>query len=439
MPLVKLIVTGKIELLTPAIIGSGESEGSDIDVIKDEDGNPFIPATSFIGVLREKIKPDDVSETDLEDFWGARDSSNPAQIKQSSIICQDLMAEKCELAIRDGVSIDNKKGIAKDKAKFDYELIEKGSIFKLFMEINLDGKNDSLKKKMLVTIVNLLTCGQISIGAKTTNGFGKICLKDKKIYNFDFTKKQDAINWFRYLNNDNVFPAEASLNEAPFNIRKKQFIIDATFTVKNSLIVRSYNIDPYMPDTENIKSGGVYVLPGTSTKGAIRARAERIINTLNKDIEMINELFGTVDAKNKQARKGRVFISEAVLKEFPSEIQTRIKIDRFTGGTIESALLETKPLFRGENDAFFNLKITIDNYRDCEAGLLLLILKDLWTGDLPVGGEKSIGRGVLQGEEAKISFEGKTIAINNLQNLSSEDREVLQNFVKAFVNSGGNT
>ena len=42
------------------------------------------------------------------------------------------------------------------------------------------------------------------------------------------------------------------------------------------------------------------------------------------------------------------------------------------------------------------------NPEQYEIGLLLLLLKDLWTSDLPVGGESSIGRGRLQGLKAEI-------------------------------------
>lgn len=436
MPQGKLILTGTIELLSPAIIGSGEGERSDLDVIKDAKGNPFIPATSFVGVLGHAIKLEGASKEELDHFWGTKESDKPEKIRQSSLICNDLLSEKYALTVRDGVKINNKKGIAEKGAKFDYEIIERGSKFNLYLEVNLDGKDDEFKKRMLATIVNLLENEKIRIGAKTNNGFGKIKLKEYKTYEFDFSKKQDAIAWFKYLH-DGRLPQPVNLNVEPFKISNGQFVIDALFTIKNSLIVRSYNIDPNLPDTEHIKSGCDYVLPGSSTKGAIRARAERIVNTLSKDANIISKLFGMVDEKSKKAKKGRLLVEETILQGFPSEVQTRIKIDRFTGGTIESALLETKPLFRGKDETCFNLKITIDDYEAYEAGLMLLVLKDLWTGDLPIGGEKAIGRGVLEGKEAKVSFNGKDITIKEPESLSKEDKEVLQSFVNAFVNYGG--
>jgi len=40
-------------------------------------------------------------------------------------------------------------------------------------------------------------------------------------------------------------------------------------------------------------------------------------------------------------------------------------------------------------------------------GLLLLLLKDLWTGDLPLGGESSVGRGRLKGKTASLVYSGR--------------------------------
>ena len=43
-----------------------------------------------------------------------------------------------------------------------------------------------------------------------------------------------------------------------------------------------------------------------------------------------------------------------------------------------------------------SLRRLSDESRDefeAQAGLLLLVLKDLWSGDLPLGGESSVGRG----------------------------------------------
>lgn len=424
----KLILSGTIKLLSPAIIGCGRDERADVDVLKDKDGTPYIPATSLAGVLRHALKFVEKQEREkYYDFWGDGDRV------QSSIIIEDLYPEgEVKVGIRDGVKIDNKRGIAQKKAKFDYEIIEPGAEFKLMVEITL-GKDDDFKKRMLATVVDLLESEKITIGAKTRSGFGKVNLNRKAIYLFDFSKKCDLLRWLK-----REFPEPTTLDVKPFRRDENQLIINAQFTLKNSLIVRSYNIEPNLPDTEHIKSNGKPILPGTSIKGAVRARAERIINTLGKPLSIIEDLFGKVDEEKKEARRGRIIIEETVLESYPSEIQTRIKIDRFTGGVMEGALVETMPLFSTREGKNFNIRITIEDCKPHEAGLILLVLKDLWTGDLPIGGEKSIGRGVLKGKEAEIRYNGESFKIpENLSQFSDSEKKKLQSYVDSLVKFGG--
>ncbi|BCB96587.1 hypothetical protein JZK55_15090 [Dissulfurispira thermophila] len=430
----KLILKGKLRLLSPAMIGSGRDERTDMDIIRDSDGKPFIPATSFVGVLRHSLKVDARREQ-LERFWGS-EKKKEKPLYQSALYCDDLsiIDENPEIAIRDGVAIDNKTGRAKEHAKFNYELIEKDTTFDLRMEIDLINGHEEFFKKMLATIIQVLKSEKLRLGAKTRSGFGKIRLEDHKVYEFDFRNKGDILRW---LKQDLNMPSD--FNYQAFDITHDNlFELNAHFSIKNSLIVRSYTASPYEPDSVHIKSKGKDILPGTSIKGAIRARAERIINTLKKHSDIINDLFGMVDENKKEAKRGRVIIEETVLDGYPSEIQTRIKIDRFTGGVMDGALLETMPLFSTKDKKKFNLSITIEDCKPHEVGLMLLILKDLWTEDLPVGGEKSIGRGVLKGINADISYNGETFKIaQNIIEMPEDQKKRLQRYVDSLVNYNG--
>jgi CRISPR/Cas system CSM-associated protein Csm3 (group 7 of RAMP superfamily) len=137
----------------------------------------------------------------------------------------------------------------------------------------------------------------------------------------------------------------------------------------------------------------------------------------------------------KKQRKGKITVEETIIDGYPEEVQTRIKIDRFTGGAMEGALLETKPLFSQKNGKMINLKITIRDYEAHEAGLMLLVLKDLWTADLPIGGEKAIGRGVLEGRHAEIKWDSEeSIKFEKISDLTVEDKNKLQSFIQALVN-----
>ena len=417
----KFVLKGTIELTSPALIGSGNKELTDIDVLLNADNKPFIPATSFIGVLKDsiKIKGEDKA---INEFWGFADEDNQ---RQSSIICSDLYSIEGgipTISTRDGIKIDSKTGIVSKGAKYDYQVVEKGAKFNLNLEAGYKEYNKDFCKRMFAVIKSALEDERIRIGAKTNSGLGKIKLVDAKFYAFDFSKKEDVLRWLK-----KDFSHSISLSKE--SITDDTFTINATFRLKNSFIIRDYSD---MADSESIKSGNDFVITGTSLKGAVRKRAERILNTLGKPEEILKKLFGDVDETNKTAIKGKIQIDEVVLPKYTSELQPRIKIDRFTGGTIESALFNSMPLF-SKNEEIKNVRITIADYEDHEAGLILLVLKDLWTGDLAVGGEKNVGRGVFEGFQGEIIWNNKMLTLKKgLEGLSKEDKAELEKFVSAL-------
>jgi hypothetical protein len=84
-------------------------------------------------------------------------------------------------------------------------------------------------------------------------------------------------------------------------------------------------------------------------------------------------------------------------------VQNRVSIDRFTGGTRDGALFSEQPLF-GDKQSVVTVDLQLANPKEYELGLLLLLLKDLWTGDLPLGGEISVGRGRLRGNSCDLVY-----------------------------------
>lgn len=145
----------------------------------------------------------------------------------------------------------------------------------------------------------------------------------------------------------------------------------------------------------------------------------------------------------KRARAGRVTVDESEITG-PSRdiVQTRVKIDRFTGGAYESALFAEQPVFGGR----FTLGLSLRAPTDAEVGLLLLVLKDLWTGFLPVGGSSSVGRGRLKGKEATIRYGDDTWRLDSVDGsaeaitVSSEKgaaATTLNGYVTAFTSAMG--
>jgi CRISPR/Cas system CSM-associated protein Csm3 (group 7 of RAMP superfamily) len=113
-----------------------------------------------------------------------------------------------------------------------------------------------------------------------------------------------------------------------------------------------------------------------------------------------------------------VYIAQEAVKPFA---QTRNRIDRFTGGTIGGALFTTEAVW-GKGGKPVHIHFEIRDAEAADVGLAMLLLKDLSLGRVPLGGEKSIGRGVLEGVHAKIWYKPK-----QEENQNSEIKVVIEN------------
>ena len=74
----------------------------------------------------------------------------------------------------------------------------------------------------------------------------------------------------------------------------------------------------------------------------------------------------------------------------------------------------------------------IENYAPWEAGLALYLLRDLWQGAIPLGGESSVGRGLLEGVAATVSFDDEVLEIGAAGAVEKAAAEKLEAFAKAL-------
>lgn len=415
----KLLFRGELELESPMLVGSGEDDVTDNDVIRDHEGKAYIPATSFVGVLRSEFIERNIDA-------GVFGYSNGDKSMQSLFYCKDLIPlSEAKINSRDGVRIDNKTGISVKGAKYDYEILERGAKFKFELGFDIDENVTKPKLKyddaikLINSIYTILNKHGITIGAKTQSGLGKVKLSRSELHKFDFRKKDDVENWLKDAPENKL---EGELKENSSVDPKYNFELTGKFAIKNSLIVRSYRTNSKVTDAEHIKSNGKPVLPGTSLKGAIRARAEKILNTIKPEIteQILNNLFGFAGDGDDKA-KSRILVEEREIIDTQRAVQSRVKIDRFTGGAIDGALFDSMPEFPTNEETNIELKFKIKKCEDHEAGLMLLLLKDLMTADLPIGGEKNVGRGVLIGKDAVLNY-GQEFKFNSAGPVSNVDQ-----------------
>jgi CRISPR/Cas system CSM-associated protein Csm3 (group 7 of RAMP superfamily) len=447
----KIVLQGTLLSISPFLVASGADEQADTEVIKLPDGQPFVPGSSFAGVLKRLCE--DRQSAAYQYLWG---TSNPkgkkaGDIYQSHIVIDNLIpvdinSSKLKISIRDSVKIDPKTGIAETGSKYDYEIVEPGCKFSFRIEVTIRNGNKDLKEgieKVLGTIVYQLKTG-IRLGANTNTGFGLFKAKDKLAcveFDFSSSKSNAAAMWFKYLES-NVLPEEWSILERiEKSVEHKvnaSFILDVCFRLKSALITATYGVDATQPDKTQLKANDKFVLSGKSIRGAVRHRCRKILNTLEvADSEgLLYTLFGNVetkDGKDVNPIKGKLIIDETILdKAVVAMEQPRIRINRFLGSAADNALFSSEAVWRkGVGD--FAIRFEVSNPEKKEIGLLLLILKDLWTGDLAIGGEKNIGRGVLQGVKATINIGDREIHLNSDSKLPKEAVDFLEEHVQALT------
>ena len=450
----KIILKANLELISPLMIGSGESEISDRDILLNKEGKPFIPASSFMGKLYNELSSDKKKKYFGQKKAGENDKNeeeNKAESSkfehQSYIICDDLHLSDDSAkntAIRDGIRINPETGLVEKETKFDYQVLEPGNHFALEMSINVepdDNYNDC--KELMKNIVNVLSNRQFALGGKTSSGFGNLQAQNIKVMEYDFADKKQAAAYLLKKETENLF--SEYIEENP--MLNDEFRINASFQIVNSFLIRSYSKTPYGSDATQIKCGDKFVLPGTSLRGALRARAQKILNLLweNKKDEVdmfIAALFGTtsLEKKNEYSVPSSLYVSETVIDNVECQLQNRIQIDRFTGGTIESALFDSMPVFPVPNDEaqLVNLTLTIHKPLPSQKGLLLLLLKDLYTSELPIGGEKNVGRGLLKGTKATVTNGDKSIHFSDFEDIDEATQKLFNQYIEALISKSDN-
>lgn len=437
----KVIFKVPVELKSPLRIGCGYDDGiTDLLVLKSADGRPLVPATSLAGVLRQQIR--ELYDERLANLcFGQIDDSKKAKAEngQSRIYVDDLILDIAGEGYlhRDGVAIDDYTGIGIDGAKFDYEAVDRGASGTLQMEITLRAADieeaQALDSRVFrhpdaadfwddfnKTLADILYTG-IHVGSLTAKGFGLLTSASEEVpfYTFDFYKAGEFYKWLDYLDAGQQTDYQLPDSSASYRPERVQYpedtlVMDLQFGLKSSLLVRDYNAGGQSDSSVisvQMKNHDDFVIPGTTIKGVIRHRAQHLLRQIFPDSEhsqdFINHLMGYANESKGVGQQSHLMVHEAYIPSSQVRLhkQTRNRIDRLTGGTIEGALFSEAPIWRNKDfSAPVHFKWRVKKCQDREAGLLFLVMRDLWMGNVPIGGGAAIGRGVLQGQRCHLQF-----------------------------------
>jgi CRISPR/Cas system CSM-associated protein Csm3 (group 7 of RAMP superfamily) len=482
----RLVIEGTLELRTPAAFGSGDSDGVlDMLLLRDPlTGSPLLPGTSIAGALRAYLLHQEkgyrVAEAvgDMPSLLFGGTKGDEMGLP-SLLTVDDALAMQPETIIRDGVRIDPQTRTAQDQKKFDYELLPAGTTFRLQFELALPVDADA---EVLLTALARALQGfeqeAIRLGIRKQRGFGQCIVRQWRVTRYDLQETAGMLAWLASGLTEHTLPVSPPVTRTAEHIsaaldldslpspatddQRQHATLTATFTLASPLLIRStepIGAHEQQPDVAHLRANGAPVVPGTSVAGALRARALRILHTLagctphQQASKLVDELFGhDMDTRPIDHAASRLRVDEVAIHEAGDYlVQQRVGIDRFTGGAFTTALFSEAPLTSGvvtltlllqssgdptHTTAHYQAERGEPTHYQAELGLLLLLLKDLWTGDLPLGGTSSIGRGRLQGSRATLTSNlpgcaGEWTLTAETRGLQvTGDQEALETYVK---------
>ena len=421
-------LTGTVKLTSPLVIRAGVSNDILNDTVDDivvtyHDGQPFIPGTSLAGVLRQAIQGlEPVSEDVL---FGSIDDKGT----QSALQINDIPLDNTNIVVRDGIRIDDVRGVTEDGAKYDFEVIESGATGQLRIDCVIrqchENQVDTIERA-LVALANLLKNG-ISIGARTVNGLGRVACKDISLEHYDFTKPEHVKAWLLRKAGTAVAIPERRM------VADKDLVIDMECYLEDTVFIKSIFEDVWEEYSKSL------FIPGTSIKGVLRHQCCNILHAIDLSNTVAKNLFGYSD--NQDSRKGRLTVDEVYLDTtYRQEEQTRIRIDRFTGGVMTGALFQDHPIRNTKGKQLtFPLRMTVKDCSDSEAGLVLLLVKDLMTGQITLGANRTIGYGRIKGNSLTVQYHGESYGIDSTGKVTEGEANKLEALVQALHQSTEDT
>jgi len=428
----------KLKNISPLRIGTGEDE----KILLTEDNKSLIFGSSICGAVKSYLMNVHKKEK-VEKFFGytkEEDDGNGGKKEvhiESKIYFSDMISNKDisgKRIERDGIRVNTNLGSTLDKGKYKSVFIEKGNEYKLRIKVFIDIKEAEGLKDLLKSIVNGINKKQILFGADKTKGFGVFEVTEANYIEFDLKKDMESYLKRNILKKDEMESFDYENRKILDELGNISFTGDIkdSFLLKGEMKSETYKDSNGKNKTKKVQYSyeegeNKYIIPSGTIKGSMRAYIEKILNTIehNKKEKLITDLFGhkAEEKEQKNYKMGKLIIEDCQItkiKDLEKIEETeyhRIKIDRFTGGAINGALINEKRLVKGEVNLKFRIRKCLN---DDEKALILLYLRDLGLGKIVLGSNGNVGSGRINGKS--IEIDGIKIDLNNMDTISEKSK-----------------
>ncbi len=408
-PLKRADYAFSLRALTDLHIGTGldrkadTDDGSRVSLIEtgEKDGQvcPVLPATALKGVMRHLASLMEVGEAVCRLFG----SSNAEYSRQGCLTFRTAFADAVEPLRQHRTAINAGRGVADPNRLFQREILSAGTEFAV--QIRLEARVDfaALRQSFEEVLVALGDPNILQVGAGRTLGQGQLQLSGVVT----------RIDWA--ANSCGVFcmkaPQQITVKAPPIAApdAKVQLSCAGPYLTRDPYAgeERKRNEDRSgIPHNAPLRRGGLPEVLTSSLKGYLRQRADwlcaieklRAPGTATQFREGIERLFGTPD------RRGLMELVVGDIKCSQPFKSTSVKIDRFSGGPIDNALVTTE----ADTGVRFTLSARLDPARkacsDCakewclDCKTLDMIFRDLEQNGIVLGTGTTRGYGWFEGE-----------------------------------------
>ena len=328
-----LRIQGQIVVARAMHLGSGQSSiMTDASIRRNNKGQPYIPGSSLAGLFRslaEEFAPYlcPNPEQTIRGLFGSNRRQNSAdkedkEMRASRLHMQDaylLTDLPSGIEVRDYVGIDRRRAAARAHLKYDREVSPGNTRYEFALTLE-DSEPDDLR--LVLAVLDFWSNYGLQIGGRTTTGLGEAKVERLRYYGVNFKQGDSLASYLLDGGNDahsldgmqlisprpNVAPyISSSLPVIPDEYFCSQhlfltiaLVLEEPLLVKGSIPevhelteegeVSDLSTDERSSDAEFItaltcQSNGTLApelyIPGSSIKGVLRTRAEKIIRTLN--------------------------------------------------------------------------------------------------------------------------------------------------------------
>lgn len=308
----RLVIRGRLLVPDSLHIGSGESSKiSDAPIRRSMKNQPYIPGSTLGGLLRATALDFapyffDSWECAIDKLFGYAKGTKG---KSSRIIFDDALLTTdlpSALEVREHVGMDRQKGVARPHLQYNHEVTPSNTSYDF--EINIEDPTET-ETQLILAILDFWSKFDFAlhIGGRTTTGIGKAKI-DKSLlefYNIDFSDI-DVLREYLLkppINGKEFIPEKARIKRSDIEtntpkIRNRKEPIPEAFVPQHIFLTMELApqepilIQSPMPSIEENASDAEFVtalsingerpyIPGSSLKGILRTRAEKIIRTVN--------------------------------------------------------------------------------------------------------------------------------------------------------------